>query len=284
MLEYQYFTNFEFPNEASSSLDLNRNIDIDSHTKICIANKQGEKGCLFTLSTTCSVENIANHDPTKYELYAIEHKHLYNVVRLSLAYLTGHLVSYKTSNVEDLDLSAYEILPNISHNFYEIAKESGFEILPKKGRKDMYATATLYNPLSTEKIELLSSIVRGVKSDETKSKYDVLEYYFKGFIDRSFPYFHWYKILETCKNPKIGFISLNHGDYLKLGEVKIDLKFLRLYAHCHRHSHLHRNWRKNWNELATDPIRSKYTQSSYLGRKYYETNIRYLIEHFILRT
>ncbi len=283
IIKYHYSTTFDFPEPVSKNRDFEARFEVDSTSSFTIQDKKSGKGCTFTVYGAAWTGDPNNHDPSECELHASELRYFYNVVRLSVTYLTGFLVKGQSGTASGIDPALTYEPPNITHDFYEQAEAAGITIKSKKGSGAFTIAGYVIDPLTPARVERLFSIVQAVKLDTSGVKYDALDLYFRGFIDRIDPYFNWYKIVEICQNPEHGFIQNAKADIFNLESSTVDLKFLRLFAHTRRHSKHHRDWNTLWNKLASDPNRAKFLTSPNASRAHYNQHIRALLEHFILR-
>jgi len=285
-VEYEYFIDFSYPESINPDSDFDKTYIVDDTSYFTIRDNQGSKGCTFTLYTKQSTDDAEAHDPTAYELYAIELERLYKIVKLSITYLTGYIVKGNQSNDQLKNMS--DSLPKIQHNFYDRCKRANVNLSRQIGIEEFRISAYIINKLNPERLELLNRMIKSTKSDIDNVKLDVLESYFKGFISRICPYFDWYHIVEVFLNPKLKFFQKTTNneipDFIKFGNNRADLKFLRLYAHRFRHSSHHINSIKAAKKLASDPKRAIYLDSPQKARSYYEMNLRIILDQIIRAT
>jgi len=283
-IEYEYFIEFSFPESVKRENDFDNIYTVDDTSYFIVRDNKRKKGCTFSLHIKRSTEKAETHDPSDYERFASELEHLYNIVSLSIAYLTGYIVRSHQSN--DLSKNISDSLPEIRHNFYERCKKANIEIPKKIASVSFKMNAYIIHKLNPERLKLLNGIVKSIKSDKDNIKFDVLESYFKGFISKVCPYFYWYHIVEIFLNPKLKFYERKGknklGDVLSVGDKEIDYKFLRFYSHMFRHSSHHINSIKSAGELENDLERIKYLKSPQKARGYYEKNLRIIIDRIIL--
>lgn len=286
-IEYEYSTAFGFPFAVEELGDEERTYDVDSITSFRVQNNDKESGkardCTFRLSAKCSVDarSLEDYNPTNYEQYAWDLKQFYNTARLGIVYLTGIIIKSQANLNTGSRISDFSNPPEITHDFYERAADAGERILVRKGRMDFSMGCCLGHAFTEAKLIQLQRIAEAVRADHTGGKLEVLDLYFRGFIDSVYPYFHWHQVLEMARNHRLSFLT-SFPDKITVSTGEINVKFLRYFAHIHRHYADNPGAVKARQELASDADLAQYLNAPQAGRKFYEDNLRILIDHFIL--
>lgn len=285
-IDYHYTTEFRFPFAVKEFGDEERIYDVDSFTSFRIRNNAEESGkgrdCTFRLYAKCSVdaESIEGYNPTDYEQYAWDLRHFYNIVRLGIAYLTGVVISSQSNARTGSSISDFSNLLDIKHDFYERATDAGVSFPVRKGRMCFTSGAYIADQLTIEKLSLLQKLAKAVRTDSTGAKMQVLDLYFRGFIDSVHPYYHWFQIFEVVVS-RGSLYSGRAPSQITLGTEVVELDFLRYYAHVHRHHADADGAKRAETKLNSDPRLAPYLNDPQGGRKFYEDNLRVLIEHFL---
>ncbi|MDH3890858.1 MAG: hypothetical protein OEV49_07210 [candidate division Zixibacteria bacterium] len=277
--EYTYTSEFAVPWSLDFSDDFSKGYRVNLADRLSyeVHYSHGSDRTLFRLYAGATCKDTSGHNPANHQLHAPLLWHLHYRLLLSIVFVLDH---FPTESQSSPSLQSLLKLPPVKDDFTDKAAEAGIKTKP-------WISVTHNIPISARgtlarsRLGDIYAILKPLFEPSSEPKLICLENYAHGILTLENPYFFWYRVLETLKNPDIGVIDARDRIAIVNGS-SIDIDFLTEFAHYHRHSQFNVRYQRarrqteaRWQHLLDDPKQAI---------REYKDSLKPLIRQFLLTT